>query len=52
MNESKKYYRSINGALAHNMGRKYPNGLFYRRACIYMGIDPDNNPNYKEGIKK
>ena len=25
----------------------YPNGIFYRRACEMMGIDPDNNPNYK-----
>jgi hypothetical protein len=29
-----------------NMGCSYPNGIFYRRACEYMGIDPDNNPNY------
>lgn len=26
---------------------QYPNGIFYRRSCEYMGIDPDNNPNYK-----
>ena len=28
------------------MSRNYPNGLFYRRACDYMGINPDTNPNY------
>jgi len=30
-----------------NLGYDYPNGIFYRRACEMMGIDPDNNPNYK-----
>ena len=30
-----------------NMGRDYPNGLIYRRACKMMGIDPDTNPNYE-----
>ncbi len=34
------------------IGREYPNGLFYRRACKMMGIDPDHNPNYEtEGDK-
>ena len=35
-----------------SMGRKYPNGVFYRRACKYMGIDPDNNPNYKASTEE
>jgi hypothetical protein len=34
-------------ASLRNIGYVYPNGTFYRRACEYMGIDPDNNPNYK-----
>ena len=36
-----------------NMGRSCPNGIFYRRACKMMGINPDNNPNYRaEGTKR
>lgn len=30
-----------------NIGYEYPNGVFYRRSCEMMEIDPDNNPNYK-----
>jgi len=33
--------------MTENMGYDYPNGIFYRRACEMMGIDPDNNPNYE-----
>ena len=35
-------------------GWEYPSGIFYRRACEMMGIDPDNNPNYmrKENLKE
>jgi len=32
---------------AHTPNYDYPNGIFYRRACEMMGIDPDSNPNYK-----
>ena len=34
------------------IGYEHPNGLFYRRACEAMGIDPENNPNYKGGYKE
>jgi hypothetical protein len=30
-----------------SIGNEYPDGVFYRSACKVMGIDPDNNPNYK-----
>jgi len=44
--------RSINRTHTHSLGRQYPNGLIYRRACEMMGIDPDNNPNFEtEGDK-
>jgi len=33
--------------MMENTGRDYPDGIFYRRACEMMGIDPDNNPNYE-----
>ena len=26
-----------------------PNGVFYRRVCKVMGINPDNNPNVRVG---
>ena len=32
----------------YSMGYNPPNGIFYRRACKYMGIDPDNNPNIRK----
>lgn len=40
-------HQSKNRAYTQNMRYEPPNGIFYRRACEYMGIDPDNNPNVK-----
>lgn len=47
-----KVNRSKNKVYAPNLGWlnpwSYPYGILYRRACKMMGIDPDNNPNYRE----
>lgn len=40
-----KYSERGNRIMA--MGYEHPDGIFYRRACEMVGIDPDNNPNYK-----